>query len=229
MKNLKYVALAIVGMFMSEGVFAQSMTAPMLSGGIQGMRSRVLTDGNANVRFIKGEEKEIIGSPFISDTFKSGVVYFTNGQSGESAALNYDAIDKVLVTRKDGQEYLYDQPIKEFVLNDGGVSKKFRKVNDDFFEVLHDGKTKLLKLHTKAIIESSTYGSAKTTLKVSDENLYFVLGDNNKLEEVKNDKVLLAALGSKQESARTYAKASSLNLKRESDMVKLLSHIESVN
>lgn len=227
MKNIKYIALAIIGIASVEIANAQG-NAPLLSGGVQGYVPRISFDGGKTIRNIGGVQREVEGSPFINEKWTKGVVYFVNGQSGEADKLNYDAIDKVLVTQRDGQEMLYSQPIKEFILKDGTKDRKFRKMNDNFYEVLYDGNTKLLKLHTKAIIETASYGSAQPINKIGDEAIFYVVGPNNTFEQVKNDKALLAAVSAKQEAVKKYVKDSSLNLKKESDMVKLLTYYDSL-
>ncbi len=225
MKKLKYFAIAIIGFAAVQQANAQG--APLLSGGMNTYVPRISTDMGNTIRFV-ASEREVVGTPFVNENWTPGVVSFANGQSGSAEKLNYDVIEKVLVTQRDGQEMLFNMPIKEFTLNEAGKDRTFRKVNDNFYEVLYDGETKLLKLHTKAVIEVTAYGAGQPTNKISDEKMFFLVGPNNTLQAVKGDKTLTAALDGQQDALKKFVKNESLNLKKESDMVKLLTYYDSL-
>ncbi|PTX22215.1 hypothetical protein C8N40_10137 [Pontibacter mucosus] len=185
---------------------------------------------------------DVQGSPYLFDDWKKGNVTLADGTTFEGMALMYDQItDEVIFRNDQGQAQAFLQPVVMFTfsLGEDGVKeakRNFRKgyapvdgaSAGAFYEVLADGDTQLLKRYSKTIFEETPYGTA-TKVKKFQENTSYYVAKADKLEKVKQDKKsILNALPDKAPALEKYMKENRLNLRNDSDIIKLVDHYNSL-
>lgn len=171
---------------------------------------------------------DVIGSPFLLKEWVGGKVFFEGAAPNESQKINFDVMEGVLVMKRNNQEYLFKEPVKEFILNSSEGERMFRKIGSSFYEVLYDGKTKLVQKHVKTIMESTAYGSASVTKKIESETILYLVVGGLLSEKIKNESGLLSALSSKDVEVKAYMKTNKFSFKRADDVVKILKYYDSL-
>lgn len=173
---------------------------------------------------------EIKGSPFLTENWAQGNVKFVNGRVLTNIALKYDQVkDELLFQGKDNEEYYFSDLISEFDISyaksQGEVKQRFingftpskNLTEKSFYEVLVDGKARLLKRSNKTITETKEYNAA-TTVKEINENVTYYIGKAGEATPIKkNDIKTVANLIDAQKSAAVidYANKNNFNPKTE--------------
>ncbi|MCJ0741834.1 hypothetical protein [Pedobacter montanisoli] len=184
------------------------------------------------IKSVKGIDLDIEGNPFLYDKWMNATIVFKDSTfKNMQAEIKYNVMSsEVLVKTENGSEGVFREPIKEFILKNDGKLKVFRDgftgaglKNEQFAEVLYDGKIKFLKLLQKDIIETKGYNTAVVSKKI-DQNVKYFFVQNGKVTDVKlNDRSVLDYLNSN--DASNYVKENKLNLKKENDIISLLRNI----
>jgi len=192
--------------------------------------------GGSLLRVKKSNGDDVIGSPYLLEEWVKGNVKFKDNTSARNGDFKYDVIEDLLVVKSEsGEENIFSDPIDEFTLTVKGNSKLFKNgfsgengVNGkSYFEVIYNGKTKLLKRYSKTIIESKGYNTSTITKKYEESSLYYIAKADNKLIPIKkNEKSILDAL-QKPELSK-YVKDNKLNLKSDEDIEKLLAYYDTL-
>lgn len=191
---------------------------------------------------IKGEAlrpnsySEVSGSPYYMDAWTMGIIRFKDDRIVNGVELKYDQLsDLLLFKNSKGETIEITEPISEFKINFPGASgdKLFRSgfkpsgnnTSKSFYEILSDGNIKFIKKTIKNIIEIKEYNSASATKKISTKDFYYVVkADNLPVQVNKNEKNILAAIGDKESELEGYVKANKLNLKNDTDILKLFEY-----
>lgn len=190
---------------------------------------------NKNLLTIRESRGELEGSPYLFPDWKRGIVKFLSGEVQVSDNLNYDQLEDIVVTKgDDGVECVFNDPIFEFTFNDN--HKVFRSgflatkgiTTRSFFEIIYDGKTKLIKKQGKVILESKTYNSATVTKKVEDKIGTYIVKEGDKPVAVKNNEKGLLGLLNHSEELIKFIREQKLNLKKDADMITLLTFYDSL-
>jgi hypothetical protein len=131
-----------------------------------------LANSNYSAILAKDDRYEgVKGSPFLSDQWLTGKVHAVNGKVYENVDLKYDIYNQEIYYRNPKNNLvtiLNTFEISEFKLDVEEKERKFIRFNEKtidpglagrFFEVVADGKVKLLKLHL-AIFKKASYQGA---------------------------------------------------------------------
>jgi hypothetical protein len=227
--NLKHGALLFALLFTCGLTKAQ--------GGFDGRStSQYATDASGGA--LMTAESVDSGNPFFSTDWVKGDVTFSNGNVQKDKIVKYSELKDILYTQAQGNQYgLFDTPVTQFTIyNTDGTTAHFSifpgngKVADNaFFQVLADGKVKLLKKNAKAISESKAgIGTAVVTKTVVDNIDYYLLIDGKAVRVKKDKKAIEAALGNKQTELDAYAQTNKLNLKKDDDLAKLITYYDTL-
>lgn len=141
----------------------------------------------------------LTGTPFFIDQWVSGDVKLADGKLVKPTELKYDMVEDKLLFKAEGKTFEFYPPVLSFKLNTADGVKTFVKKdqiagNGSYFQLLNQGKVKLLKKNYKNILEVKGYNSA-TVEKTVDENKKYYVVNNDKTIEVKlNKKSFLEAL-----------------------------------
>ena len=175
---------------------------------------------------------DVDGSPYLVEEFNKGIVRTAkDDQVYDGIPMRYDAYKDELEYEKDGKYYRLGPEIVSFSIPTGDALYEFRRgfpavgdfTENNFYQVLHDGNTKLLKHYGKRMREEKAYNSATTTKRFDDVEQLYVLKGGTMYPIKKNDKKELLKLLSDEKNLMNYViKEEQLNFKTEGDMVKLL-------
>src|SRR5882724_11836987 len=152
--NLKTAIMLVA--FSVSATITKSQTINSVNSGYGGMSS----DGGAPIAF--KEYSDLVGTPFFNSDWVKGDVTFADGSAVQNKLVKYDEIKDLLYTQTQiDKTGLFDQPVVAFtIITKDGTLARFSKfsgndkfTNSTFFQVLSDGKVKLLKKNAKSISE----------------------------------------------------------------------------
>ncbi|MDB5206830.1 MAG: hypothetical protein JWR72_1905 [Flavisolibacter sp.] len=180
------------------------------------------------------------GTELLYPEWCAGVVKTKDGNALRGLKLKYNQLeDRLYYINSSSVSMMFVTPIKEFAIGDSllgiknrvfrngfPVTGKFK--NETYFEVLADGKIILLKKTIKNIIESKDYNSPVTKKQIIDDDQYYLYNDGQ-MFLVKKDKAAIASvLKSKAPGMEAYIAANKLNLKKEKDLINLVTYCNSL-
>ena len=174
---------------------------------------------------------EIEGSPYLKDEWSRGNVKAKhNGKTYELAKMRYDTYKDELEYEENQKSYRFSSEITEFTTTSGVFRNKIPAYESlsgrNFYQVLYDGKVKLLKRTVTKIQTEKLYSSATTTKRfVKDEFLY--LFKDGAITRLKKDKkALLEALSDKQADLEAFIKEQKIKFSKEEDFLRVLEKYE---
>lgn len=165
------------------------------------------------------------GSPYLLDGWATGSATISKG-TYDNMKLKYDLKnDAPVFASKDNAPMNFAEPVKRFTINNRTFANGFpaigAQMKDSYYEVLSDGKTKLLKHLAKHIEETKTYGAATANREYVATEAYYVF-KNDKMSAIKPDKkAVLALMADKAAQIDDYLKANKVNFKNDADLGKL--------
>lgn len=211
--NLILLGTALLYLFLAPGASAQG----------------IMSDYMGRPVFEK-RYTDVKGSPYLSDEWIEGSVKLENGKAFQGVKLKYDQVaDELMFLDASGKEQLFVDPVLEFRLGDKLFRRGYPAADGAspaaYYEVLTEGKTDLLKLTSKKVFEETPYNSATKIRTIRANESYYIGVSNLKLTKIRKDKKsLLAALDGKGAELEAYIKSNRLDLKQDSDMVRLVNY-----
>lgn len=169
---------------------------------------------------------DIDGSPYLRDEWSVGLIRTKSGKSQQLARVRYDAYQDELEYDQAGKYFRLASEISEFSCIDGtfrnGYSEIDNHTKNSFYQVLYDGKTKVLKKIAVRVIAEKPYGSATDVKRfLKEETLYLAI--NGELKAIKKDKkAILLVLIDKKDQLETFIKDQKLKLSNEDDILKVV-------
>lgn len=209
-------------------LFASAMMVVCVTGVKAQVYSEIAVGSGGSLIRAKTANGDVVGSPFLLKDWVGGKVMFEGAEPNVSEKINFDVMEGVLVMKKGNQEYLFKEPVTEFILNAPDGERLFRKIGGSFYEVLYDGRTKLVQKHVKTIMESTAYGSATVTKKIESETAFYLVVSGQLTEKIKNENGLVTALSNKSTELKAYIKANKFSFKRNDDVINLLKYYDSL-
>ena len=206
----------------------------------------------ANAQYLKDQEgkeymlksyTEVDGSPFLINNWVPGLVTMANGQTN-TALLEYDLVADELLFRspKDSSAMSFVNPVRSFNLNEPSIEESDltplvfsngypaidKQTTASFYQVIADGKTKLLKHYRKIIRVDKAFNSA-TAVKTFFLTEEYYLFANNKMTKIKpSQKVILTTLADKGALLQKYMSTNAMNYKSDDVLAKLFSYYNSL-
>lgn len=184
--------------------------------------------GNYNV-------DDIEGSMFFYDKWSVGDVTNADGTVLKNVRLKYSVYgDQLIFAGANGEMMALDKPSKRFTLNTVVFASGFPAVDnftaDSYYQVIEDGKTKLLKHTSKTVIEIK--GGYSTTSKVTRQftttEAWYILKNGSMIKVKPDKKSVLAALNDKATDIDTYLASHKVNFKNDTELAGLLNHYNSL-
>ena len=195
---------------------------------------------NGLTDFYYGADKNIEGSPFLSEVYTIGSIVALNGTMVETVPIKYDIYGTQVIVRKDDREYaVKGAGIKEFFLIDPENGSKiiFQQFKHEhemhFFQVIHhDERFSYLKKYEVKLVEgnrSDGYNTGKVVpfKKFVMKERYFIRTQDVftpiDLRSKKNfTKALAAATSRSAAEVHAQLKNKSFSLKRDDEVVQVL-------
>lgn len=183
--------------------------------------------------------ENINGSPFLSDDWLPATIKMATGNLLKDFKVKYNLIDDQLYFKsdEDNRFLTFNEPVSEFRIQEpsglvlyknGFVNPKFGSKNT-FYQVLFDGKVKLLKRLNKSVIEVQGYNEASPTKNISEQVRYYAGSVNGEVVEVKpTKKDVLAIMASKKAEIDKFLTSSRIDFKNDKDLVTLFTYYNSL-
>lgn len=177
---------------------------------------------------------DIQGSPYLQDGFIEGTVTRKNGDVYHQVPLRYNGYDDQIEFKPPTGVALYLSNPEEFQSVTIGSQKYIylssnskRQEADGYFELLEDGKTKLLKKHAVVLKEAEPakpYQDPKPAAFEKEPASFFVLNEKQEVIEISNTNSLLDALPSANNELKSYLKKNKLKVRKEDDLRQVIAH-----
>lgn len=193
--------------------------------------AQFMTDVNGRP-VVEYKYTDIDGSPYLKSDWSIGIVKTPNGKTYEIARVRYDAYKDELEYDQAGKYFRLGPEIAEFSSGDGTFRNGFPDIDNlnkrSFYQVLYDGKTKVLKKISIRIVTEKPYGSATEVKRfLKDEHLF--LFKNNMMSKLKRDKKsILSLLENQTSELENFIKDQKLKLSKEEDILKLVEKYDSL-
>ena len=174
---------------------------------------------------------DVDGSPYLPKQWVEGAITLKTGKNIPYNQLRYNIITGNLEFNYTGKSYDVTNSMEGFTLG----SMKFRngfpsteKQNaESYYQILHDGKQKLLCHRAANIYIEQAYNSATKTKKLDVIETYYLQKTDGKMYEVKkNLKFLLVMLDDKAKQTEEYCKRENIKLRSWDDAVRVLEYAD---
>ena len=205
-------------------------------------KAQYLSDYTGRPYYLKTNDG-IQGSALLTDNWLNGTVYFVNGKIA-NAILNYNIYGDELLFKspRDSSVQAFVDPVKGFSIKgialdesdqtDMNFSSGFPAVDDQtpktFYQVVGDGKVKLLRYYKKKVLESTGFASQVTTKTFTLANSYYIFVNNQMTKIRPSQKTILAAMSDKGDKMQEYIKTNKVNFKSDAALAKLFSYYNSL-
>jgi hypothetical protein len=176
------------------------------------------------------------GSPFFNDEFLKGSITLDDKSVFKDIFLRYDLESDQLVYRKSSTSgsMLPNGKVIGFTIEQpNGMSANFKGVfkgddKDGFYQLLLEGNNSLLKKVKKKVVEVVEYNSSSKNKTMSTMTSYFIQKPTGDIELVKSDKKSFIKVFGRESEINDFISKQNINLKNESDMIKLVAYINSI-
>jgi len=214
------------------GAFAQSPESVM--------ETTYFSDGTLKTATRNTHYAAIEGSPYFYDRWTEGEATLIDGKTYKGLYLKYNEVSGTLMFKYDLKDsamvfqfqpldfkfnYIDDVPFVVHFLNgipstDGGDSRTF-------YQVLTDGRTKLLKRAIKNVSESRPYTN-ETIKKITEVTHYYVVKDGRLVRMAADKNSVLAVLGDRAIKIKQYMADNNIDLKNENDLAHVFEYYDTL-
>lgn len=174
---------------------------------------------------------DVDGNPYFPKEWVEGTVGLKDGKVIAYNALRLNTITGNLEFKFTDKAYDVINPMKEFTLGTlkfrNGFAPMERQNTETYYQVLYDGKQKLLCYRFGSIYLESSYNSATKTKKFQLDEIYYLQKADGKLYELKkNLKSFLLLLDDKSKQLEEFCKKENIKLRSWNDAVRILEYSE---
>lgn len=202
------------------------------------VKAQYMTDLQGRV-MMEISHTDVTGNPYLYDSWLLADVKLINGDTYSNVPVKYNIYkDEELYFKnsKDESMLSFVVPVKSFVLNT--ISSKvlyesgFPSIDDfndrSFYEVVYDGKAKLLFKKKKTVLETKAYNSATTEKSFQELGMYYIFKDD-KMEKFKpSKKDILEIFSNKSTHVEAFMKKEKINFKSSTDLEKVFEYYYSL-
>ena len=219
---------------MKKAILLLSILFISLQGYTQGLSNAggqtFLQDWNGKP-IISNNFTDVDGNPYFPKEWVEGTVSLKTGKVIAYNALRLNTITGNLEFKFTDKAYDVINPMREFTLGTlkfrNGFAPMEKQNTETYYQVLHDGKQKLLCHRFGSIYLESTYNSATKTKKFQLDETYYLQKADGKLYELKkNLKSFLLLIGDKSNQLEEFCKRENIKLKSWNDAVRILEYSE---
>ena len=176
---------------------------------------------------------DVAGSPFLNDEWARGTVT-TDRTRYHNLKLKYDlSHDQVIFAGANDQPTAFAEHVNKFTIDTMVFASGFPAAGlqrqDAYYQVLADGRVKLLKHDARIIRENKAYGMATVTREFRDVMVYYVF-KNGEMIAVKPDKKdITAILVDKSAAISSYLHSHKINFRDDADLSALFNYYNGLN
>jgi hypothetical protein len=223
--------------------FTSIVAGLMYCGTICRAQNQILND-NQGKPVMEQSYVDVEGSPYLAANWLPGTVAFANGKT-IAARLKYDVVkdEPIFQSPRDSMALAFVSPVKSFRFDIGSIDESSlaplifsngypaidEQSENSFYQVIADGKAKLLKRYKKVIHSNQAFNSATTTKTFAMRNAVYYLFADNKISRVKlNPKTIAVALADKADQVQAFIKINKTDFKSDHDLAKLFTYYNSL-
>lgn len=220
---MKKKLLILSMLFASSSGYSQSqLSGPSGQVFLQDASGKYITSNNYT---------DVDGNPYFPKDWTEGSITLKTGKNIAYNALRYNTISGNLEFKYTDKSYNVTNSINGFALGTmqfrNGFEPTEKQTAETFYQVLYDGKQKLLCHKLGSIYIDSPYNSATKTKKFQLDESYYLQKTDGKLYELKkNLKYFLIVLGDKSNQLEQYCRKENIKLRSWDDAVKVLEYAE---
>lgn len=186
-----------------------------------------------NKIIIKDKPINLEGSPYLNEEWQTGSIFLSNGDTIPTINLRLNVLKGEMQYQFEEKTYVIGAPegLKEIII--GGcvfiylTYTKDSKLKKNYFEVLSNGKSSLLKYHYIVILPANfnpALNSGNKNDQIIHKMKYYAKIGDNFIEIDKRGKNLISAFGNKEALISKYIKDNKISLKNESDLITLIKY-----
>lgn len=178
------------------------------------------------------------GTPFLYEEWSRGTVKMADSTVYNDLVLKFNALRNQLLYKnlKSGGLMEFLKPISVFVLDKDGNRDLYRKgfpavdnySEDTFYQVISDGKVKLLYKRSKILTESKFYSSATSETNITDIFSYYVLRDGKMKKIRPSKKEFIELFKDKENTIQAYLQAQKIDYKDKQSLANLVNYYNSL-
>ena len=179
----------------------------------------------------------VSGSPYLTDDWAAATIKMKSGLMVKEK-VKYDLLDDILYFKStDGKFMTFAEPVSEFRIEEGSGAGLYRNNYDNsrfgskttFYQVLFDGKVKLLKRVNKGVNDVMEYNAASPTKTITQKVRYYAVSVDGTFVEVKPAKKdILNIMNSKKAEVDKFLSSSHIDFKADADLVTLFTYYNSL-
>jgi len=194
--------------------------------------------------YVEQSYTDVQGEPYLLSNWVDGEVELA-GNKPISAKLKYDLVKDELLFQnpKDSSAMVFVNTVKGFSLGPFKIdesnlsplifSSGYPAVEDQtpasFYQVIADGKVKLLKRYQKRIRTDQAFNSATVTKTFEMTGPFYYTVTDNKITRLKPaQKTVAAVLADKTDQVQTFIKTNKIDFKSDRDLAKLFTYYNSL-
>ena len=184
--------------------------------------------------------QDISGNPYLLNNWNYGVIKFTSGRIVKQFKLKFDCLNNQLLLQFEGNTFAAESKVTEFVIYPKGKSKNdsmvFRKGfpsidrgnENTYYQVLLDGKSTLLRLFIKLIIEEKQIVGGSVSKKTDDDEQFYLLQDKAMITLPREKNSVHESFPLHKDELRQYIVKEQLKMRNAGDFVKLVQYYNSI-
>ena len=177
---------------------------------------------------------EINGNVYFPETWVKGTARMKAGKIINFDAIRFNTVNQLLEFKVEDIIYNLPYAINEFTLDSmvfrNGLPNVDNQDASSFYQILHDGKQKIVCYRHGVMMNQDTYNSATKTKKVDSIEQYYLLKEDGKLYSLKkNPKNLLLIIDDKSGEINAFCVRENIKLKKWKDAVRILAYSENIN
>lgn len=228
MKTKLIILFTVIGVLSFQSVFAQWESV---------METMYFSDGKLQTATKNTHYAGMEGSPYFYDSWQPGEATLVDGKTYKGLLLKYNEFNGTVLFKynlTDSAMIFQYRPVEfrfEYINNDpqnsihflSGFAPVDNANTKTFYQILTDGKVKLLKRETKEITQHQDYSNA--TSKTVTTNPHYYLLKNDKLVLIKtNKKSILDALPDEADKIKQLITDGGIDLKNDADLIKVVEY-----
>lgn len=236
-KSIHSLTFAIA-LFISFSASAQN-DAGNLSGG-----NSFANDVNGRPLYLKTEYRSE-GSPYYYDEYSYADITAENGKTYKAVMVKLNLVENLVIYKTDnGEEMIATTPLKRIRFYSSVIGEKMHPgitlesiegpINAEkskVYEVLADGKTKLLKHIAITYSDDKAYGESTITRTFKRSSAYYSLigGSNAQPKKLSRSKpAVIELFNTQKDSVRNYIDEHKLDCKSEEDLIKIFEYYQKI-
>ena len=238
MSNMKKCVFYLVSAFFCCAFLAQQT----MGQGTSSVETIFFQDGAPKSATATSHYEDVEGSPYLYEVWAPGEAVLSDGKAYKNLLLKYDEVNGMVIFKyaPTDSAMAFAVPAVEFKFTLVANSKiqtahfvnGFMPVGDananTFYQVLCNGKTKLLKREVKKVVKVTEFNSAVATRHIETATTYYLAKDKSPVRINNTNKAALTALSDKADLLKQYIAANDLNVKNDEDFTKLINYYNSL-